>query len=113
MVNFVQQVLYLDQCELEPALENFELELQTGLLAQCFYKEWDIDDTDDWHPRDLLLAYPGVEKISRQFFHRLKLVRLQSCMCSSHKHDPLKRTQPYAGREIPTFRTIMCRFRAL
>ena len=107
VVNFVQQILYLDQCELEPTLENFELELQTGLLAQCFYKEWEIEDTDEWHPRDLLLAYPGVEKVSRQFFHRLKLVRLQSCMCSSHKHDPLKRCQPYAGREIPTFRTIM------
>ena len=107
VVNFVQQLLYLDQCELEPTLENFELELQTGLLAQCFYREWEIEDTDEWHPRDLLLAYPGVEKVSRQFFHRLKLVRLQSCMCSSHKHDPLKRCQPYAGREIPTFRTIM------
>ena len=47
VVNFIQQILYLDQCELEPTLENFELELQTGLLAQCFYKEWEIDDTDE------------------------------------------------------------------
>ena len=28
-------------------------------------------------------------------------------MCDSHKHDPLRQTQPYAAREIPTFITIM------
>ena len=107
VVNFVQQILYLDQCELEKGLIHFELELQTGLLAQCFYKEWDFDDTDDWHPRDLFLSYPGVDRIKDKFFHRLKFVRLQSCICDSHKHDPLKRSQPNVSREIPTFRTIM------
>ena len=68
-MNFVKQILYLDQCELGNDLENFELELQTGLLAQCFYRDWDFDDTDEWYPRDLLLAYPGVDRIREKLFH--------------------------------------------